>query len=171
MKRNSSAIVGVILILAGIALVLGQYDFFGFKYLRSYGLFLAGILFLFQGIANSSQPRIYFSTVIALFGFYYILDTLDIIYAYRELNISVYVLILGLSFYPVFFFGNRKLNHLLVGNLITLIGLMFLFWHLEVIDHRFLINFIDRYWPLVLIILGLIFLIGSFQQQREKAQK
>lgn len=171
MKRDSSAIVGIILILTGIALVLGQYDLFGFKYLRSYGFFIVGIIFLVQGISNSSQPRIYFSTVITLFGLYYILDTVNIIYAYRELNIPIYVLILGLSFYPMFFFGNRKLNHLLVGNLITLIGLMFLFWHLEVIDHHFLIKFIDRYWPLILIILGLIFLIGSFQHQRKNVQK
>lgn len=171
MKKNSSVIFGFILILVGIALILDQYDLFGFRYLKSYGFFIAGTLFFIQGINRSSQPRIYFSTVIALFGFYYILDSLNIIHAHRELNISIYVLILGLSFYPLFFFYMRKINYLLIGNLITLIGLTFLLWHLEVIDHYFLINFIDRYWPLVLIILGLIFLIGSFQHPNEKNQE
>ena len=171
MKKNSSVVVGVILILIGIALIVGQYDLFGFNYIKSYGLFLGGSLFLIQGISRSSPPRIYFSTVIALFGFYHILDILNIINARRELNIPVYVLIMGLSFYPLYFFYQRKINHLLIGNFITLIGLVFLFWHLELIDHYFLISLFDKYWPLVMIILGLIFLIGSFQHQGEKNKK
>lgn len=169
MKKNSSAIMGIILILFGIALIFRKYHFFNFYYLKSYGSFLVGILFLIQGISRSSLPRIYFSSVITLIGLYYILDSFDIIYAYRELSISVYMLIFGLAFYPVFFFGKKKLNYLLIGNLITLVGLIFLFWHLEIIDHHFLIRFIDNYWPLAIVLLGIIFLIGSFQFPQKKS--
>lgn len=171
MKKNSSIIVGIILILFGIALLSRRYYFFNLYYIRSYGFFLVGILFLVQGISHSSKPRIYFSSVITLIGLYYILDSLDIIYTYRELSISIYVLIFGLAFYPLFIFGKKKLNYLLIGNLLTLIGLMFLFWHLELIDHNFLIRLIDNYWPLVIIILGVIFLVGSFQFPRKKSDE
>jgi hypothetical protein len=171
MKKTSSIIIGIVLILFGIALILRQYHFFNFYYIKSYGLFLVGILFLAQGFSHSSTPRIYFSSVITLIGLYYIFDSLGIMYAYRELSISIYVLIFGLAFYPIFIMGKKKLNYLLIGNLLTLIGLMFLFWHLEIIDHNFLIHLIDNYWPLVIIFLGLIFLIGSFQFPQKKSGK
>lgn len=169
MKKNASFIAGIILITIGVLLVLRQYRILDFDYLRSYGLFFVGILFLLNGIAQSSPHRIYFSSAMTLVGFYYILDILGVIYAVRELSIAAYTLIIGLSFYPVFVFGTKKLNSLLLGNLFTLIGLMFLFWHLEVINHRFFIRLFDRYWPLVIVILGVILVISAFQIRLKKS--
>jgi len=163
MKKNASFKAGIILIIIGVLLVLRQHQFLDFHYLRSYGLFFIGILFLLYGIAHKSSSKIYFSSAITLLGFYYILDILTIIDAERQLNIAAYTLIIGLSFYPVFILGNKRLNSLLIGNLVTLIGLMFLFWHLEIIKHQFLVRLIDRFWPLIIVILGVILLISAFQ--------
>lgn len=163
MRKNASLITGIVLIAVGVLLVLRQFRILHFEYLRSYGLFILGILFLLNGIAQKSSSKIYFSSAITLLGFYYILDILTIIDAERRLNIAAYTLIIGLSFYPVFIVCNKKLNSLLMGNFITLIGLMFLFWHLEIIKHQFFISLIDRYWPLIIVILGVILVISAFQ--------
>lgn len=169
MKKTGSVFTGIILIIIGAALILRQFDLFHFEYVRSYGLFLFGILFLLHGVSLSSAPRIYFSTVIALIGFYYVLDILNIVYAHRELNIAVYTIIFGLSFYPLFFFKGRRMNYLLTGNLIALIGLLFLFWHLEIINHYYLINIVDKYWPVAIILVGMIILISAFQHRENNS--
>lgn len=167
MKKSASLITGIALILLGVALVLRQFDFFEFYYLKSYGFFIFGLLFLIHGMSRSSSPQIYFSTVFALIGLYYILDVLEVIDAVSQLSVAVYTLIFGISFYPLILLKDKKLNYLLIGNLITLIGLIFLFWHLEVINHRILITLVDKYWPVIIVLLGLIFLISSFQFRRK----
>jgi len=169
MKRSASLITGIILILLGVALVSRQFHLFDFHYLKSYGLFIFGLLFLIHGISRSSSPKIYFSTVITLIGLYYILDVLNIVDAGSQLSVAVYTLIFGLAFYPLTLLKNRRLNYLLMGNLITLIGFIFLFWHLEIINHRILITLVDRYWPVIIVLLGLIFLISSFQFRGKKS--
>lgn len=169
MKKQTSFITGIILIVIGAALILRQLHLFDFYYLKSYGLFIIGILFLIHGITRSSPGRVYFSSVIALIGLYHILDLWHILDAYRELNISVYTMIFGLAFYPLLLLRGKRWNYLLFGNLITLIGLIFLFWHLEVIDHRYLISFVDRYWPMVIIFAGLILLFSAFQHREKKS--
>lgn len=169
MKRSGSLITGIILILLGSALVLRQFDIFEFYYFKSYGFFILGLLFLIHGISRSSSPQIYFSAVITLIGFYYILDVLNIVDTASQLSVAVYTLIFGISFYPLILLKNKRLNYLLIGNLITLIGFIFLFWHFEIINHRFLITMVDRYWPITIILLGLIFLIGSFQFRGKKS--
>jgi hypothetical protein len=78
--------------------------------------------------------------------------------------LPVYIIILGLGFYPLFFFQKKRLEWLLAGNVILLIGFVFLFWHLELIDHVYLINLVNNYWPLILVVFGFIFLISSFQK-------
>ena len=169
MKRNASFTTGIILIIIGIFLIFRHYHILHFDFLRSYGLFFVGILFLVRGIAGSSSKKIYFSSALTLLGLYYILDILNIVYAERQLNIAAYTLIAGLSFYPVFIFGSNKLNSLLFGNFVTLIGLMFLFWHLEIIKHQFFIRLIDRYWPLIIVIFGIILVISAFQIPLKKS--
>lgn len=169
MKKSASLITGIIFILLGVALVLRQFDIFELYYFKSYGFFIFGLLFLIYGISRSSSPKIYFSTVITLIGLYYILDVLNIINAVSQLSVAVYTLIFGVSFYPLILLRNKRLNYLLIGNLITLIGLIFLFWHFEIINHRLLITLVDRYWPLIIVLLGLIFLISSFQFRGKKS--
>jgi hypothetical protein len=168
MKNNASFKAGIILIVIGVFLIFRRYHILQFEYLRSFGLFFIGILFLLIGIAQKSSSKLYFSSAMTLLGFYYILDILTIIDAERQLNIAAYTLIIGLSFYPVFILGNRRLNSLLIGNLVTLIGLMFLFWHLEIIKHQFFVRLIDRYWPLIIVIFGIILLISAFQVPGKK---
>ena len=169
MKKNTSAATGIILIILGVVLIFRRYHILHFDFLRSYGLFFVGILFLLNGIAHSSSQKIYFSSALSLLGLYYILDILNVIYAERQLNIAAYTLIAGLSFYPVFIFGKKKLNSLLFGNFITLMGLMFLFWHFEIIKHQFFVRLIDRYWPLIFVIFGIILVISAFQLPLKKS--
>lgn len=169
MKKNTTSIAGIILIVLGVILIFRRYHIFHFDFLRSYGLFLVGILFLLNGIVHSSSQRIYFSSALTLVGLYYILDILNVIYAERQLNLAAYTLIAGLSFYPVFIFGKKKLNSLLFANFVTLIGLMFLFWHFEIIKHQFFIRLVDRYWPLIIVIFGIILVISALQFPLKKS--
>lgn len=169
MKKQTSFVTGIILIVIGAALILHRYDLFDSHYLKSFGFFAFGVLFLIQGVVRSSSIRVYFSTVITLIGLYYILDMLNILEAYRELNISVYTIIFGLAFYPLFFLNHRRWNYLLFGNLVTLVGLIFLLWHFEVIDSRYLIDIVDKYWPVVVILAGFILLYSAFQHREKKS--
>ena len=168
MKKTGSGVLGILFIFIGLILIFKQYHFWDFYFLKSYGLFIVGILLFVQGIILKPRRRIYLSTILILIGLFYILSDFDLFYTSRRLLLPVYIIILGLGFYPLFLFQNKRWDFLLAGNVILLIGIIFLFWHLELINHLFLINLANNYWPLILIIFGIIFLVSSFYKINRK---
>ncbi|MFQ5584211.1 MAG: hypothetical protein ACE5GL_07235, partial [Calditrichia bacterium] len=97
MKRNGSAITGIIFILVGLALILKHYHLFEGNLLKSYGLFSAGLLLFIQGMTSKPRRRIYFSSVLIFIGLFYILGQTGAIHITEHSLLPAFTIIFGLA--------------------------------------------------------------------------
>lgn len=155
---------GVLLIVIGFAILFRSYYDLNFYFFRSYGLFLLGLLGLLKGLSASPRRGIYLPVLLILVGMYYIGGDFGFYYVDRGLTVSVFIISLGLSFYPLYIFVAHKWNYLLYGNLIILAGLFFLAYYLDFIPPHLFRAIVNDYWPVAIIVIGLAYLINSFIQ-------
>lgn len=158
---------GVFLILIGLAVLFRPYYDLDIYFFRSYGLFLIGLLGLFKGLSASPRRGIYLPFFITLVGIYYILGNFGFYDIERGLTVSVFIIFLGISFYPLYLSVNRKWNYLLYGNLVILTGLIFLAYYLDFVPPHIFRALVNDYWPVAIIIIGLAYLINAFKQNRK----
>jgi hypothetical protein len=155
---------GVLLIVVGFTILFRSYYDLDFHFFRSYGLFLIGFLGLLKGLSAFPRRTIYLPFLLILVGMYYIGGDFGFYYTDQGLTVSVFVIFLGVSFYPLYLFVNRKWNYLLYGNLIILAGLLFLAYYLDFIPPHVFRMIVNDYWPVAIIVIGLAYLINAFMQ-------
>lgn len=160
---RSQRIAGLLLIAIGLIILAHRYIQVDFYFLRSYGLLLAGVWFFVAGISRQPRSGIYFATLAFTVGLYYLLGDLGYFEVSQGLTISVLTILLGFAEYPKFWLQTRNWKDLLYGNLIIIIGLLFLSYHLGLIADRAFDTIINDYWPVALIIVGLAYLIHSLR--------
>ncbi len=168
MKSRTSGFIGVLLVGIGVFLLLREYYDLRAISLKGYGLLFVGLIGLIASIRKKPPRGIYIFSFFTLVGLYYTLGDVGIYRIYRGLTLSAVTLALGLSFYPLFWFGKRSWNHLLAGNLITLVGLIFLAYYYELIPTRLFVTIVDDYWPVLLILLGVGFLFNALVRQKNQ---
>lgn len=161
MISRRPVLAGSILIIIGFAILLKPYYILDIYFFRSYGLFILGILGLLKGLSASPRRNIYLPVFILTLGAYYLLGDAGFYYIDRGLTITVVILLLGVSFYPLYFLVNRKWSYLLYGNLIMAVGLLFLAYYLDYIPTYIFRTVVEDYWPVALIIIGIAYLINS----------
>lgn len=169
MKNKTSAFIGIFLILIGVVLLLRDYiDLDINKYtVRSYGLLFLGIAGFLLNLQRKPRRGMFVFPFLGLIGLYYTLGELDILSTTRGMTLSAFTIAFGLAHYPAYIFGSiRSLNKLIVGNIVLLVGLIFLSYELEYISTRLFVTIIDDYWPVALILVGVGFIINSIIQRR-----
>lgn len=167
MLSRRPALAGILLVIIGFAILLKPYYTLDFYFLRSYGLFLLGILGLLKGLNASPRRSIYLPVFILSLGAYYILGGAGFYEIDRGLTLSVIMLLSGVSFYPLYFLVSRKWSYLLYGNLMMAVGLLFLAYYLDYIPTYIFRTVVEDYWPVVLIIIGVAYLINSLTGHKE----
>jgi len=168
MKSRSSGFIGVLLVGLGLFLLLREYFDLRVISLRGYGLFFIGLLGFFASVSKKPPRGIYIFSFLTLMGLYYAVGDWGVYQIDRGLTLSAVTLAIGLSFYPLFGFGKRNWNHLLTGNLITLVGLIFLAYYYDFIPTRLFVTLVDDYWPVLLILLGMGFLFNALVRQKHQ---
>lgn len=169
MRRQSGSFIGIFLILVGLALILRDYYYFDRYFFRSFGFFIIGVLGFLRSFSSTPRRGLYISSIFLFIGLYYILADAGFYYAERGLNTSAFTLIAGLSFYPLFLFGERNWRHLLYGNLIIAVGVVFLLFHLRYIPYYTFESIILDFWPVVLIVIGVAYLVQGLFSSKSRA--
>lgn len=170
---KNTKIVGTLLIIIGLLIVIHNLDIhiFSWEFIRSIGFLLIGILLLLNGFESKPRRNLYIGSWFAFIGAYFLLGELHFYHLSAALSLTVFTLAFGLSFYILFLFKNRDWGYLLYGNLILLIGIFFLLEYLLLLPPFFFEDTIDQYWPLILILLGLIiFFRGFLTRNMDKAK-
>jgi drug/metabolite transporter (DMT)-like permease len=172
MKKNATGLIGIILIVFGVAMLLREYFHFeiGFETLRSYGFLLLGLLGLVYNFAQPQRKSPFLFTFLMLIGLYYTLAELGVYEITRGLSLSAWTLACGLAHYPTWLLQHpRRATTLIWGNLFVIIGLLFLGYELRMISTHIFLTIIDDYWPTLLILLGIGFLIDGYFSRKESA--
>lgn len=160
---KNTKISGVILIIIGLLILLhtNDIDILSWYFIRSYGFLLIGTLLFARGLSHPSRKGIYSGTFLLLTGAYFTFGLYDFYMVTRGLSLCIIIIALGLSFYSLFIFKASDWGYLLYGNVVMLIGLFFLLEYLKILPSYLLVYGVDRFWPALLILLGLIMIIHA----------
>ncbi len=168
MKNN--IFTGIILIFIGILILLHQIgiDVFSTGILKSIGLLLIGSYLFTRGVRSRATGLSYLGFFLFFVGIYYALAEFRIVWPNRGLNLSVFTIIAGLSFYLNYLFNRKNLTQLLAGNVLIIVGIFFFLHYLGKIPTAVFVAIVDRYWPLLLIIVGVGLVIQAFFHRNDK---
>ena len=154
-------IVGTLFILAGSLLLLWtSADIPHAQLLWPLFLILPGLGFLYKAVVrNGSEKHTIPGTFLTLLGIYFLLCNTVLPDNEIEKIWPIFMLITGLSMIPYGIKKNRilKIRIIVPAGAIIIMSLFFLPFTLKLLTVKF-INFATRWWPALLIILGLIFL-------------
>ncbi len=168
MNSKRSVVTGFILIAIGLAILLRPYYDLNIYLLRSYGLVILGLFGLWRAVNRSPRGGLYLFSFLMLIGLYYLFAEWQFYRIHRGLTLSAFTIAAGLAFYPLYLWGSRKWNYLLFGNLILLVGLLFLGYYLEMIPTDLFFAMLEDYWPAGLIVIGIAYLIRTlFPRDRQ----
>ncbi len=154
-------IIGTLFVLGGILLLL--WTSAGLTYaelLWPLFLILPGLGFLYKAVArNGSERHTIPGTFLTLLGIYLLLCNTVLPENEIEKIWPIFMLITGLSMIPYGIRKNRKLRIRIIvpAGAIIIMSLFFLPFTLKLLTIKF-ISFVTRWWPVLFIFLGLIFI-------------
>ncbi len=163
MQTDKSPVIGIILVVAGLLILLRNSIDVDIYDLRSYGLFLVGCAGFYYGVTKKPPRSIFLFSFLTLTGLYYVLAEMNMFYPDRGLTISVIMLIIAASFVAKYVFVRTQWQYLLFASIFAGIGVLFLLFVLDIISAYRFDRILSNYWPVVLILAGLGFLINSLQ--------
>ncbi|RMI26755.1 MAG: hypothetical protein D6681_00945 [Calditrichaeota bacterium] len=166
MKTTSSLAVGIICILAGVAILIHNYlDVEGY-FVHSLVLLGIGLMGLLLRISREPRRGIYFFSFITLTGLFLLLGATRAIPWSRGVIISGMIIIAGLAFFLRYALERREWQQLVKGGLVTGVGVFFLSEALEWIPPAIFPLVVDRYWPVALIIIGILKVFQAFPRSQ-----
>ncbi len=166
MKNRSQKMLGILFILVGILVLLRTSGILGWQLIRSYGFLLLGGGLFVHHVFSKPRRSLYWPSVLLLAGAYFLGELWGLWPGERGLTISVLTLILGGAFYIKFLLQSRNWEDLIWGSVLLLVGFLFFFDYLGVLPGAVLIQLVDVYWPIFLILIGLGLIIGSLLNRR-----
>jgi len=168
--KKGSLIPGVLLILIGLWFLARRFIFFTSHWMQIYPLmllFFAGFLII-ETFRGHRSGALFWGITFFFIGLFFLFRNYGIIrYYYADEYWPIFLLALGCGFLALFILNPKEWGLVIPASVFIFLGIGFslqtfnrLFWGWE--------NFIDRYWPVILIIIGLGVLIDGFQKRNSK---
>ena len=153
---NRFPIIGLVLVLLGVALLLNQMDVIhiGGWALLWLGLLIYGAAVVIRSFINNDRSKVFFGTLCFLVGILFFLHMEKIVHGSFSIYFPAFIVIVGLAFFMLFVF-NVKDWHLLIPSIIFLgLGAALMLTHLGYWYSRDVWHTVGSYWPLLLILIG-----------------
>lgn len=162
-----SLLPGFFLIGLGLILLIHKLNLFYLDWMRTYPIIfmLIGLTLFVSAILNKNRSAVFWGTIFFLFGFLFFLRNFDFIEYYYIHDIwPVFFIIFGIAFIVLFIVKPQDWGVLIPGALFLFLGISFLlrnfhYWRVQEI--------IERYWPLLLILIGIGVILGSLKRKVE----
>jgi hypothetical protein len=162
---NRFPIIGLVLVLLGVALLLNQMNVIhiGGIALVWLGLLVYGAAVVIRSFINNDRSKVFFGTLCFLTGILFFIHKAGFISGAFSIYFPAFIIIFGLAFFMLFVF-NMKDWHLLIPALIFLaLGAALMLTHLGYWYSRDVWRTITSYWPILLIIFGGTMLIRRWK--------
>jgi hypothetical protein len=162
---NRFPIIGLVLVLLGVALLLNQMNVIhiGGMALVWLGLLVYGAAVVIRSFINNDRSKVFFGTLCFLTGILFFIHKAGFIGGAFSIYFPAFIIIVGLAFFMLFVF-NTKDWHLLIPALIFLaLGAALMLTHLGYWYSRDVWKTIASYWPLLLIVIGGTLLIRRWK--------
>jgi hypothetical protein len=154
---------GAALIIFGAALLLHKLHYVnvGFGDIFCVFMMLLGLGGVIRGFSENLRGKVFWSSVLFLYGVYFFLRNMDRFefgYSYR-LFMPASFLIFGIAFFMMFLNNVRDWHLLIPMFFLSGIGVAFLLSELGYIYYWDVWDVLHRYWPIVVILIGLALMI------------
>jgi hypothetical protein len=164
MKNLSSVFLGVAFILAGVAILLNQYQVLTFGWTQFYPLALIGLgVYFILDIVQGNKGAIFWATISILLGLFFFLRNFGYIpFFWFEEYWPLFILIFGLAFISLFVMKPEDWGLLIPGVVLCFIGLAFASYTMGYQWY----SVIWRFWPLLLVLIGVVLIVNSIQSRK-----
>jgi hypothetical protein len=154
-------ILGIILVLAGAGLLLDELHLldFGWEKVLWLAVALLGALLTFRAFANNEQGRIFFGTVLFLFGVLFLLRSFDIVHRGAHVFWPAILVIIGMAFLMLYINNTREWALLFPAVLFVGLGAVFMLAELNYLCYWDVWDAVRQYWPVVLILIGMAMIL------------
>ncbi len=161
-QRNKiSLFLGIVLVLSGLIILLDKFGilYLSWKKVISILLVFYGAYFGYSGFGLNSNSKVFWGSILFFFGIYLFIDSFGLLNPDVHFFWPVVMIITGLSFFMSFV--NRPKDFALLLPAVTLVGIgvLFLLTNLGFIYSFELWDRIEKFWPVLLIIFGLYFML------------
>ena len=158
-------IIGIILVLIGVALLLHQMDIIdiGGWTLVWVAVFIFGAATVIRSFVINERRRVFFGSLCYLSGLLAILVKVNVVHAGPIVFFPAFLIIFGLSFLTLFVFRVSDWHLLIPAFIFCGLGATLMltelgFWYTKDVIHN-----VGAYWPLLLIVLGVSMLLRKRQ--------
>lgn len=152
------------LIIAGVALLLYQFDIIGFtrfEIITAASLFL-GILWFRKGMMHPQRSGILGGTFFTLLGVSLLLMKQYILPMEDSFGFGLVFVLLAIANLTAFVLAGRKADNIFAALIFLLAGGVFLSVYFDLISGWRMADLVSVFWPVLLIILGIFLVIEGF---------
>ena len=159
---------GIALIVLGLALLMDRLHVLRVDFAQIFWslMMLFGILKVVGGFSGNLRGRIFWGTVLFLFGLFFLLRTIDRIEIDAHMFPPATFLIVGIAFFMMFLNNVRDWHYIIPAVLLIGVGGAFTLTEFGYLSRWEVWEAVRMYWPVALILLGL----GLIMRRRMRVQ-
>lgn len=172
MSLNSHRIFGVLLIVVGTIILLSKFGFFELSFSDIFWpiISILGFFLVFIGYGEHNSGKIIWGTIFFLFGLFFFLKSIDVVYIPSSITLPVALYILGTAFMMAFFNSVKNWFLLIFVFIFYLLGSAFLLSYLGFWEKWEVWENLRIYWPIILVIIGLGLLLVKRKRSPDSGQ-
>ncbi|MBC8181981.1 hypothetical protein H8E88_12750 [candidate division KSB1 bacterium] len=168
--KRSSILPGLVLIFVGSIILLYKLfpGFVDFRHTYPVVLLVLGVMMIFSVCCKSKTDKgaVFPGTILFLIGLFYFLRNFNLIEYYYVREVwPIFIIIVGLGFLTLFIAKPSDKGVLIPAGILLFIGVISLLNKLYLIDVE-LWEIIADYWPVILIVIGVSIILGSFKRRQ-----
>ena len=143
---------GIVLVIIGVLLLLGTFDFFDFHW--SIFLIIFGALFFATAIRSADKGGVFPGTILLLTGLLFYLKYQYIIDDSMYYIWPLFLIIVGTAFFVLFIARPKEWGLMIPGGILIVLGLIFFAHNYDMFPYN-PVRMILHYWPVILILIGI----------------
>jgi len=172
MKNRRVSWFGLALILVGALLLLQRMEFIHLHWsvLLWASMALLGLRLLLTGFPQSRRGRVFWGTQILLFGTYQVAGGIGLIGQHWYYLAPAWLMFIGAGFLMMYLTDMRNWHLLVPATAAGGFGLMLLLAEFGVLSRWEVTDAVKEYWPIALILFGLLMLLSQVSRNRSSQQ-
>lgn len=161
-KHNNKALffLGVIMVIIGLVILFDKFVILSLSWKKviSFIFVFYGAYLGYSGFGLNSNSKVFWGSILFFFGIYLFIDSFGLLNPDVHFFWPVVMMVIGLSFFMSFINRPEDFALLFPATTFVGIGVLFLLTNLGIIYSFELWEDIEKFWPVLLIILGLYFI-------------
>ncbi len=151
---------GIILIIIGVALLIHRFGVYHieFSYILWSVVMIYGAVAVVRGFSGSQTGRVFFGTVLFLYGLYFLLRTTEYVELRGHMFIPATFIITGFAFIMMFLNNPREWTFLVPAAILVGFGAIYILSDTGFLSPWDVRENVRLYWPVALILIGVAIL-------------